>query len=277
MWYKLTLPLLALGALAVVVGCYQGGNDAPAEGSAAPPVPAADAEHGHKQGDHGGRVVPIGRDNYHAEVLFEKDGAVRLYTLGKDEARELEVEQQVLQAHARAADAAESLPVELKPQPQNEDSAGKTSRFAGQLPAALRGKAVELSVRIAIGGERFRFSARSPEPEHAEAMPAKVSDDAERKLYLTPGGKYTQADVEANGRRTASQAFRGAKPSHDAKPKVGDRLCPISETKANTQFRWVIDGQRYEFCCPPCVDEFLTLAKEHPEAVKPAAEYVKTK
>lgn len=48
-------------------------------------------------------------------------------------------------------------------------------------------------------------------------------------------------------------------------PQRGDKVCRISDTKANPRFTWVLGGQRYEFCCPPCIDEFLTLAKEHPE------------
>jgi YHS domain-containing protein len=44
-------------------------------------------------------------------------------------------------------------------------------------------------------------------------------------------------------------------------PKPGDRICPITETKANPKFVWVIGGKSYQFCCPPCIDEFLQKAK----------------
>ena len=95
----------------------------------------------------------------------------------------------------------------------------------------------------------------------------KVPDTEEQKLYLTPGGKYTEADIQANGNRVASVQFKGLKARHDVKPQPGDKLCPISQTKANPQFSWVVGGQTYEFCCPPCVDEFITLAKEKPEEI----------
>ena len=52
-------------------------------------------------------------------------------------------------------------------------------------------------------------------------MPDKVADDAERELYLTPGGIYTQADIEANGNLTASQKFKGFMAKHDMHPKPG--------------------------------------------------------
>ena len=110
---------------------------------------------------------------------------------------------------------------------------------------------------------------------HTEPEVEKVTDDEERKLYLTPGGVYTDADIAANGSATASQKFKGIKAAHDVKPQPGDKLCPISMTKANPKFSWVVGGKVYEFCCPPCVDEFLALAKEKPAEVKPPDFYIK--
>jgi YHS domain-containing protein len=46
-------------------------------------------------------------------------------------------------------------------------------------------------------------------------------------------------------------------------------------TKANAEFTWVIGGKPYQFCCPPCVDEFLALAKKSPEKVNAPETYVK--
>ncbi len=106
-------------------------------------------------------------------------------------------------------------------------------------------------------------------------MPTKVRDAEEYALYLVPGGIYTAADIEANGNVTVSQRFEGFVATHDFSPNVGDRLCPITRTKANPECWWVIAGQRYTFCCPPCIDEFLQLAKERPELVLLPEEYVK--
>jgi YHS domain-containing protein len=93
-------------------------------------------------------------------------------------------------------------------------------------------------------------------------MPAKTADDEEKTLYLSPGGAYTEADIKANGNVTASEKFKGLKAQHNLKPKSGDKICPITLTKANPKFTWVVDGQSYEFCCPPCVDEFVAQAKD---------------
>src|SRR5205807_486834 len=103
----------------------------------------------------------------------------------------------------------------------------------------------------------------------------KVQDEAERQLYLTPGGKYTAADIEANGQRTASEKFQGFQAAHDLHPAPGERICPITLTRANQACTWIVGGQEYQFCCPPCVDEFVQLAKSKPDQIKQPEEYRK--
>lgn len=279
----LSLPV-AVGAITLMVGCNRPTEDsAPKTAPAGPtttqssPSPK-DGEHGHKPTAHGGIIVPIGRDNYHGEAVFEKDGVVRFYTLGQDEAKVIEVEAEPLTAYAKAEGGTEATSFVFKAEPQAGDTSGKTSQFVGKLPRDLWGKRVEVTIpTVRIGGERFRvgFSSAPAAPHGDVEMPAKRADDEERKLYLTPGGKYTAADIKANGGVLASAKFKGLKAQHDAKPQAGDKMCPISMTKANPQFSWVVDGQTYQFCCPPCVDEFVQLAKDHPEQIKPAGEYVK--
>ncbi len=233
--------------------------------------------HPHIPGAHGGFIVPIGRDSYHAEAIFEKEGAISLYMLGADESRIHEVENQDLIAYAKSAGGSEATPIELKPSPQTGDSTGKTSRFAGTLPESLWGRPVEVTIPILrIGADRFRLGFSSQVESHSgEAMPAKVSSQEEQDLYLTPGGIYTQADIEANGNVTASQKFAGFIAAHDLKPKPGDKICPITLTKANAKCAWIIAGKPYEFCCPPCVDEFVKLAKTDSAKVLAPADYVK--
>ena len=111
--------------------------------------------------------------------------------------------------------------------------------------------------------------------ESGVTMPIKVADEAERELYLTPGGIYTATDIESNGNMTASERFVGFRAEHDFSPRPGDQLCPITRTKANEDCAWVIAGRRYTFCCPPCIDEFLEVAKNRPESVLPPQGYTK--
>lgn len=95
------------------------------------------------------------------------------------------------------------------------------------------------------------------------------------ELYLTPAGKYTAADIDANGRQTAGQKYASFRARHDFDPQPGDAVCPITRTKASAACTWIVAGHKYEFCCPPCIDEFVQLAKERPEEVELPDRYVK--
>ena len=278
---------VAAGSLALG-GCFgQGSSDPPKPAATAIPIAetpkapvaaggsAPDEGHGHKPGEHGGILVSLGRDSYHVEAVFEAGGKLRLYTLGQDESRVIDVESQTLKGFVKPVGGNDAISVAFAPEPQEGDVAGRTSQFAGTLPADLLGKPVTVTIpNIVISGERFRLGFESSVAAHGEGMPGKVADREEQELYLTPGGIYTQADIEANGSVTASQKFRGLMSAHDLQPKAGDRICPITSTKANSQFSWIVDGKSYEFCCPPCVDEFVKTAKASPDSIKEPAEYV---
>jgi YHS domain-containing protein len=236
----------------------------------------SEAEHGHAAGSHGGVIIPIGADSYHAEAIIEKSGSFRLITLGQDETRIQEVDVQQLRAYVKGEADADAVSIDLVATPQEGDSPGKTSQFIAQLPETLIGKAVQVTIpNLNIQGERFRIGFTTAVEEHADEMPSGLVGEEERRLYLTPGGKYTAADIEANGNVTASQKYKGMKSDHNAKPQPGDRICPISMTKANPEFAWIIDGKSYLFCCPPCIDEFLTMAKESPDELRDPETYVK--
>lgn len=282
--WSLLVGIVAVGAaLSLFAGCGQTQvGQSPTAPVLAPPaasnpsVASSEGEHGHKPGAHGGTIVSIGLDSYHAEAIVEKGGRLRLLMLGKDESRIQEVDEQTLTAYVKAVGDAEAVPMELTASPQEGDAAGKTSQFTGQLPEGISAREVEVTIPILrIGGERFRVGFTTEKPAHQEDMPDGLAADEERALYLTPGGKYTDMDIQANGSVTASQKFRGLMASHDLKPKAGDKLCPITNTKANSKFTWIVDGKPYEFCCPPCVDEFVKLAKEQPDAIKSPESYLK--
>lgn len=235
-------------------------------------------EHGHIPGAHGGIMVSLGRDSYHVEAVIDSEGVVRLYTLGKDESRVIEVESQTLKGFVKAEGDADSKAITFEPTPQDGDGEGKTSLFVGKLPPELVNRKIDVTIpNIRIDGERFRLGFVSGQESHDESsdMPAKVANEAERELYLTPGGRYTAADIAANGNMTATQKFKGIKSEHNMKPKAGDMLCPISGTKANPKFNWIIDGKPFEFCCPPCVDEFLASAKSSSDPLPEPDSFIK--
>ncbi len=292
-WLATVMLLTATTALAFTSGC-EGSKPSSGETASAPTsnpklpsgsdskVDASTSsdteEHGHKDGAHGGIIVSLGRDSYHVEAVVAADGQIRLFTLGKDETRVIDVESQTLKGFVKAEGDSEAQEINFEPAPQEGDSANRTSVFVAKVPSALVGKSLDVTIpNIKIDGERFRLGFRTVQESHSESsgMPDKVSSDAEKELYLTPGGHYTAADVAANGNMTASQKFKGIKSDHNMNPKSGDTICPISGTKANAKFTWVIAGKPYQFCCPPCVDEFLTNAKTSSDPLPDPESFIK--
>lgn len=273
----------ALGTMALV-GCNQPSSSTktPAtlvDGAATTPKSeknkASEEEHPHIAGAHGGIVIPIGSDSYHAEAVIEKDGQFRLLMLGADETRIQEVDVQAVKAYIKAAGDTDATPIDMKAVPQDGDASGKTSQFVGLLPESAIGKAIDVTIpNLRIGTERFRVGFTTAVQQHDSGMPAAVSGAEEQKLYFTPGGKYTQADIDANGKLPAGVKFRGLMTKHDMAPKTGDFICPVTFTKANPKVEWQIDGKKYLFCCPPCVDEFVRMAKEEPDSLKAPEDYV---
>jgi YHS domain-containing protein len=262
--------LLILAASAT--GCSQG--------SAGNRIPASDSSstvetHAHLPGEHGGLIVPIGHDQYHAEPVFASDGSLRLYMLGPDESQVLEVERQTIAAYVTKEQEFQAALVELKPAPQRDDAPDKTSVFAGRLPEELQKLAITVVIpSIRIAQTRFRFSFHSGD-DGASQMPQMLTSSRARDLFLTPKGLYTAADIAANGSTTAAEKYRGFHSTHDFNPKPGDPICPVTHTKANPNCTWIVGGKKYLFCCPPCIDEFVKLARETPEKIKSPAEYVK--
>lgn len=232
-------------------------------------------EHPHVPGAHGGIIIPIGADSYHAEAVVEKDGQLRLFMLGADETRINEVDLQSVKAFVKASGETDAISIDLTSAPQDGDMPGKTSQFVGSLPPSAIGRAIDVTIpNLRIGTERFRVGFTTTVQVHDSGMPAGVTGEEEMELYFSAAGKYTAADIVANGNQTASAKFKGFMSKHDMKPKPGEFICPVTFTKANPKVEWQINGKKYLFCCPPCVDEFVRMAKEEPDSVLEPEDYV---
>jgi len=272
---------VVLSGLVVASGCRDRGatsatNSPESKAPAIPNSAEAATEHGHQAGAHGGIMISLGRDSYHAEAVFEKGGRLRLYTLGKEESRVIDVEVQTLKGFVKAEGDIDAQPFTLEAEPQEGDAEGRTSQFVGVLPKGLWGQNLEVTVpNLVIFGERFRLGFKSSSEQHDGGMPNELADDDERELYFTHGGKYSADDIKANGNTTAATKFKGLKSTHDMSPQSGDKICPVTKTKANPKFTWVVGGKAYEFCCPPCVDEFVKMAKSTPDEIQEPTHYVK--
>jgi YHS domain-containing protein len=238
---------------------------------------------GHDVETHPGGVhVAFAQGRYYAEAVMHKGGSVHLFLFGKDMSKVVEAESQKITAYVRKIGEKEFVTFELRPEPLEGDGKGLTSRFTGEIPKDLWNQDLEITIpALKLGSERYHLAFQTvdkPGDGHDAklAMPtSKAEEDEERKLYLTAAGIYTNEDIKANGNVIASEKFKGFKATHDIKPKVGDKICPVTLTKANPECTWIIAGKKYEFCCPPCVEEFVKLAKESPKDVKQPEEYVK--
>jgi hypothetical protein len=258
------------GLLVLAPGC---GDKAPPAARLPNQTKHEDLDHAHAQG-----VVAMG--DYHARMMIEEGGKVRLYILGKDETKVAHVENQEIKGHLQAAGEAEAVAVVLKPEPAASDPAGKTSVFVGEVPASIRGQSLSAQFRISISGEAYLPKFASVSGGGHAGMPAGVKrggseiSQQEKDLYLTPGGIYTAADIQANGNTVPSVKFKNISWPHDDNLKPGDKLCPITDNKADDRCVWVVGGKKYEFCCSPCLDKFLGWAKNKPEKIKAPEAYV---
>jgi hypothetical protein len=233
-------------------------------------------EHPHRPAPHGGIIVAVGEGDhhYHAEAVAVRRGVLMVYTYGGDAATVQEVESQVLTAMVRPEGEKEAARIDLLPMPRQDDTLGSTSRFFATLPRSVRGNALAITVpEITIARRRFRLDF-PPSTGAREDGPGDGDGDEERNLLLTPAGKYTEADIKANGGVTAEQKFAGFQAAHDEKPRRGDRVCPVTRLKARADCSWAVGGQSYQFCCAPCVEEFVRVAKGRPDEVKDATDYV---
>jgi YHS domain-containing protein len=237
-----------------------------------------ESDHDHKPGTHGGTIIAIGQDNYHVEAVFDADGKLHLYMLGRDESRVQDVEVQQLTAFGKP-EGGQAVQFTLITDRQTGDADGKTSAFVGEIPTELRGRRIEVTIpSLRIEDERFRIGFTSEGSDHGadhERAPESTPKDEQQGLYLIPGGAYTEEDIAANGNTTAAEKFAGFISNHNLEPSSGDRICPITLTKSNSEFSWIVGGKKYEFCCPPCIDEFVAHAKTNPEDLKAPETYVK--
>ena len=225
--------------------------------------------HDHPPGPHGGAVVAIERDNrFHAEAVFDAAGSVHLYTFGRELTEPRPVHAGTVCAAVREHGGPDEYAVMLRPRPQPGDPPGTASRFVGRLPPAAWRPHLRLVVwSLRVEAERFRFEIDAAGAPFDEDSAAKAVA-AEAALFSTPGGRYGADDIRANGDRAAAEKYRGERPAHEDRPAAGERVCPVSRARADPRFAWVVGGRKYLFCCPPCVDEFVTTAKERPDEVR---------
>jgi len=120
----------------------------------APALPEHDHEHAAK-GPHGGGIVELGEEEYHAEVVVDHDSqSLIVYLLGKDAKTSEPVAATEVSIALEGKDA-----LILKADPQKDDGEGKASKFAlvdHDLVHALMDKGfMHGDLRISIGDKPY--------------------------------------------------------------------------------------------------------------------------
>ena len=172
--------LLSIGLISCGVGCPSSSSDfkKTSELKKAPPV--HEHEHGAK-GPHGGSVVELGAEEFHAEVLVDHDShAVRVHMLGKD-------------AKTAEAVGATDLTITpggkpaltLKATPLKTDGDGKASVFEliddDVVHALLDAKFIHGQLRITIVGKPYSGEV----DYHLDGAPHDHKDDKDHPAPKT--------------------------------------------------------------------------------------------
>ena len=143
----------------------------------ADPLPAHDHDHGAK-GPHGGGIIELGEEEYHAELVVDHDShAVVLYVLGKDAKTAEAVSATEITITPEGKDA-----ITLKAAPQQGDAEGKTSKFelinddlvhelmeAGFVHGDLR---ITIADKPYLGHIDYHLDGSDHDHDHGDAKPA---------------------------------------------------------------------------------------------------------
>ncbi len=121
--------------------------------------PATASEHAHPtEGPHGGHLVEIGNEDYHAEVDHDEHGnSLTIYILDRAAKNPVAIDSQELTINLSAGGKAEQFKVAA--QPDSGDPTGRSSRFVSSDPELgknldTEGNAAQLVVEIA--GTQYR-------------------------------------------------------------------------------------------------------------------------
>ena len=223
-----------------------------------------DKDEGHLDyGPHGGPCVEWGNEDFHAEFIVDAGKKqVTIYILDGTAKAAPKIAADKINVDLSIISVKPPVKVELKH--DKDASSDKGIAFVGTNDAFAKPDGVKINVSGKVDGKPYSGDVEYKAPQKKTSQ-----------LYLTPGGIYTQADIDKNGNTTPDEKFKGKRFKHsDAALKPGDKICPITDKRANAECSWIVDGQSYEFCCRPCLDDFIERAHYDAGKIKKADKYV---
>lgn len=249
------LSFAAMLVLVALPGCNKG------------PEPPKDGKnpktHADEVGPHGGPVAHWGKEKYHAEFIVDSaKKQVTIYILGEDPDKDVTIDPKKI-TDVNLTIVGSNPEVKLDLQHDAKESGKKGIAFTGTHDLFAKPDDMKVYVGGKVDGEIYGDSVTYKAPKKSSSS-----------LYLTPGGIYTAADVKANGNTTPDEKYKGKIFSHRKDLKPGDKICPVTDKKANAECAWIVQGQRYEFCCQPCLNDFIDWAHHDTKQIKDADKYV---
>lgn len=160
----LEIPLCIVVAVGLI-GCGNGSSQPSAAShgtqTASPPATVATAhdDHAHPtEGPHGGGLIELGNEEYHAEIVHdEATHAVTVYLLDSAAKKLVPIYATEILVNLSHDGKAEQFP--LKATPQSSDPTGKSSRFAStdeELADDLDHEDIKAQLAVEIGGKQYR-------------------------------------------------------------------------------------------------------------------------
>jgi hypothetical protein len=245
---------VALVGFATLSGCLNRATQAKKNN------PKTEEKHDHAEtGPHGGPLAEW-EEIYHAEFTVDHGKKqVVVYILGEKPTAAPTIEaDKITKVKLTVLEPKPQVQLDLVHDAKLSDAKGIA--FVGTHDVFAKPADLKLSISGNVDGKPYVGDVTYAAPK-------------ETALYLQPGGIYSPADVLANGNTTPDEKFKGKRWIHHAL-KPGDRICPVTDKKANAECAWIVQGQRYEFCCPPCLDTFMGWAHYEESKIKDADTYV---
>jgi hypothetical protein len=164
---SLTISAALLACLGLLLaGCYQGGSAAAKKGDE-PGAHEHDHDHAH-HGPHGGHIMEIGDEEYHAEWTHDDSGRVTFYILSADAKEEVPIAAEEVTIDVKVGD---NQPVEYKLQAHNPVD-GKSAAFETvdkQLLGVLetiKSPGIVATLHVNINGKQFDTAIKEHEHGH---------------------------------------------------------------------------------------------------------------
>lgn len=280
-WIRWTSFLATVAMIAVLVtlpACTTGNKKQDGDKTKEKDKHAHDDKGKHKHPEKGPRGGPLADwdDKYHGELIVEHDSKTAIVYLLDELADESPTVEPGRFTKMKLTITSEKPPITVDLAHDAKRSGKEGIAYVGTHD--FFAKEVEFEVTVSGTLDEKKGAKADQYNDSIKYDPKKVAAAKKksarvRELYLKPGGIYTAADIKANGTVPAMEKYKGKTWEH-ADKKPGDKVCPVTDNKAEAECVWTVQGQRYEFCCPPCVDKFIRQAHFEPEKIKDAKEYV---